>query len=180
MLVDFNFIKALEGNSLVGYVPDYENSNSGVTIACGFDLGQRKKRYIKKTFSTELSIKLLPYCLLKGLSAKLMTNFIPLQITLEESEEINNIVQTEALKRLLNQWAKDSVLPFVELPIEIRTVIASVAFQYGLLRLRTPKFWMQVTTGDWFGALNNLRDFKDRYSTRRNAEADLLQSCLIK
>ena len=54
-------------------------------------------------------------------------------------------------------------------------MIASVSFQYGVaLNRRTPNFWWQITNGDWDGALANLRNFGDRYDTRRNKEADLL------
>ena len=41
-MIDFTFIEKLEGYRLEGYVPDAENSQSGVTIASGFDLGQRQ------------------------------------------------------------------------------------------------------------------------------------------
>ncbi|WP_367180818.1 pesticin C-terminus-like muramidase [uncultured Shewanella sp.] len=34
-------------------------------------------------------------------------------------------------------------------------MIASVAFQYGNLSIRTPHFWRQVPKGDWFAALEN-------------------------
>ena len=39
--IDWNFILEKEGYKLQGYVPDPENSKSGVTIASGFDLGAR-------------------------------------------------------------------------------------------------------------------------------------------
>jgi len=39
--IDFDFILKQEGFETQGYVPDAENSNSGVTIASGFDLGAR-------------------------------------------------------------------------------------------------------------------------------------------
>jgi GH24 family phage-related lysozyme (muramidase) len=56
-----------------------------------------------------------------------------------------------------------------------QTVIASVAYQYGVgLDERTPNFWRQVTTGDWAGAIANLCSFGDDFSTRRNKEADYL------
>ena len=64
---------------------------------------------------------------------------------------------------------------FHDLSDECQTVVASVAFQYGRLEVATPNFWRQVTTGYWLAALENLRDFGDRYPTRRNKEADLLQ-----
>ena len=40
-LIDFDFIKDREGFETKGYVPDPEGSQSGVTIASGFDLGQK-------------------------------------------------------------------------------------------------------------------------------------------
>lgn len=180
MSVDFEFIEKLEGCSLVGYVPDYEHSDSGVTIASGFDIGQRSRRFIKKNFSSELAVKLVPYCGVYGLSAKLMTNFLPLSITQNEAQEINLFVQSVALKKLKKNWNKAASVKFDSLSQEQQTVVASVAFQYGTLRTETPNFWRQVTTGDWFGALNNLRDFGDRYNTRRNKEADLLERYLKK
>lgn len=178
MLVDFDFIERLEGSSLVGYVPDHNNSNSGVTIACGFDIGARKRRTIKKMFNPELAAKLVPYCGVHGLSAKLMTNFMPLVVTSDEAATINEVVQNQVLQRLLAQWSKSTSTSFESLSIEKRTVIASVSFQYGSLALKAPKFWQQVTMGDWLGAVANLRDFKDRYDTRRNKEADLLEGSL--
>lgn len=180
MLVDFDFIERLEGSSLVGYVPDHNNSNSGVTIACGFDIGARKRRTIKKMFNPELAAKLVPYCGVHGLSAKLMTSFIPLLITQDEASCINAIVQKQALDKLLKRWKSATSIKFESLSVEQRTVVASVSFQYGSLMLKTPNFWRQITTGDWLGALANLRDFGDRYDTRRNTEADLLENYLKK
>ena len=65
---------------------------------------------------------------------------------------------------------------FAELPLEARTVIADVAYQYGPnLAQRVPNFWSDVTAGRWDSATQKLRAFGDLYTTRRNAEADLLQ-----
>ena len=57
-----------------------------------------------------------------------------------------------------------------------QTVLASVAFQYGSnLKSKTKNFWKQVTSGDWDSAIKNLENFGDKYSSRRNREADLLK-----
>lgn len=178
MLVNFDFIERLEGSSLVGYVPDHLNSKSGVTIASGFDIGSRKRRYIKREFNPKLAKKLLPYCGVRGLSAKLMTSFMPLKVTEHEASCINQVIQRQAMSKLLKMWGKSSSYKFEDLTIEQRTVVASVSFQYGRLAIATPKFWQQVTTGDWSSALANLRDFGDRYDTRRNIEADYLEKSL--
>ena len=77
---------------------------------------------------------------------------------------------------MVEAWnASDASVSFEALAAECQTVIASVAFQYGNLSTATPNFWRQVTAQDWSGALANLRNFGDRYKTRRAKEADLLE-----
>ena len=58
-------------------------------------------------------------------------------------------------------------------------VVSSVGFQYGSnLAKATPRFWDAVTNGRWQDAVDELRNFGDSYSTRRNKEADLLQKAI--
>ena len=46
--IDYNFLSDLEGGSkTTGYVPAAAVSKSGVTIATGFDLGQRDENDLK-------------------------------------------------------------------------------------------------------------------------------------
>ncbi len=179
-MIDFNFIKQLEGNTLHGYVPDPINSQSGVTIACGFDIGQRNADEINWVFEPLLGKKLLPYVGLKKQEAVQALNEIPLIITREEAADIHQYCLEQVTERLLRQWeASNADIPFEQLPFNCQTVIASVAFQYGNLAIRTPNFWSEVTSGDWLAALNNLRHFGDKYSSRRNTEADLLEQWLM-
>ncbi len=171
-MIDFNFIVNLEGCELNGYVSDAENSQSGVTIASGFDLGSRGWGDIPDTLKPILS----KYCGLRGQSALNYLKRNPLTITTMQAKILNEYAHKEALNRLLDAWYSD--VDFESLSIEIRTVIASVAFQYGSLAVKCPNFWKQVNESDWLGALANLRNFGDRYPTRRNKEADLLESRL--
>ncbi|WP_259271153.1 pesticin C-terminus-like muramidase, partial [Klebsiella pneumoniae] len=68
---------------------------------------------------------------------------------------------------------------FSSLPLNTRTAIVSVAYQYGTnLASATPNFWSQVTNGQWQEAINNLNNFGDAYPTRRRSEAALIQSDL--
>ncbi|WP_298774557.1 pesticin C-terminus-like muramidase [uncultured Shewanella sp.] len=180
-MIDFTFIEALEGNTLNAYVPDPEHSQSGVTIGCGFDLGARSRCELEQVFPPELAKKLTPYAGLRKQQAQAALVSSPLALCSGEVSEINGYAKKQALERLESLW-QDShgFVPFDCLPSPCQTVIASVAFQYGNLSIRTPNFWRQVSSGDWFAALENLRDFKDMYMTRRNKEADLLESWLIK
>ncbi|MCG7545390.1 pesticin C-terminus-like muramidase [Pseudoalteromonas sp. MM17-2] len=176
--VDFDFIEELEGNSLKGYVPDAENSKSGVTIGCGFDLGQRSEANIKKHFPVSLAEKLIPYCGLKGEKALKALSKEPLEVSEVQVRHINQYAKYHALRKLQSEWLEATGSSFAILCPKKQTVIASVAFQYGTLATRTPNFWRQITTGDWEGALMNLLNFGDRYSTRRHKEADLLASAI--
>jgi GH24 family phage-related lysozyme (muramidase) len=74
--------------------------------------------------------------------------------------------------------ASPSTKSFSQLPPEAQTVIASVSFQYGDLATRTPTFWGHVTNERWQKAVDELRNFGDRYPTRRGKEADLLQGAI--
>ncbi|MCY7296510.1 pesticin C-terminus-like muramidase [Alteromonas sp. a30] len=179
-MIDFSFIQALEGNTCEGYVPDVNNSQSGVTIGCGFDIGARSKDELCAAFPDELATKLVPYAGLKNHDAVAQLQVAPLHLSEDEVTQINRHSKHHAVQRLQAQWnaCEDAYIPFEALPDVCQTVVASVAFQYGTLLTRTPNFWRQVTRGDWRSALNNLRRFGDRYSTRRNKEADLLESWL--
>ncbi len=177
--IDFNFISEQEGLCLEGYVPDPEGSRSGVTIASGFDLGQCAERQIMDSFSTVLAEKLLAYVGKKKLEACALIEACPLHISSEEAAEINAYTHATAELRLLEIWRlSSSNVNFDVLPRTCQTVIASVAFQYGNLAIRTPNFWRQVTSGDWDSAVTNLRSFGDNYPSRRNREADILQQWL--
>lgn len=178
-MIDFDFIEQLEGNVCEGYVPNPQGSNSGVTIACGFDLGQRDESELNKLFSKELAEKLSPYAGLKKQNAQQVLAQKPLIITKKQSNEINIQCKADAQGRLKTQWNNANTrFDFSDLSSACQTVIASVAFQYGRLESRTPQFWKQVTSENWLGAISNLREFGDAYPTRRNQEADLLENWL--
>lgn len=170
--INYQFIAELEGNSLTGYVPDPDNSNSGVTIGSGFDLGQRSRTDLIGLPKCLIG-KLAPYLGKKKREAVEFLKANPLTVTVEECEKINRFAHQEVEELLLDLWEGEA--EFNELTAEQQTVVASVSFQYGNLATRTPNFWRQVTSGDWSGALANLRNFGDRYPTRRNKEADYLE-----
>lgn len=69
--IDYAFISDLEGGrQLVGYVPAVDVSRSGITIATGFDLGQRNESDLRRLgFAPSLVAQLRPYLGLTGLRA---------------------------------------------------------------------------------------------------------------
>tara|TARA_R100001015_G_C4565185_1_gene124280 strand:+ start:42 stop:866 length:825 start_codon:yes stop_codon:yes gene_type:complete len=175
--INFNFIESLEGKSLTGYVPDPTGSNSGVTIATGFDLGQRDVNDLKG-LPKNLIDKFTKYVGLTGFEAEEQLKRFPLKITEKESKLITKKAKEDTIIKLYNQWEKATGTNFNNLNMGIQTSMASVAFQYGDLPTKTPIFWNAATRGQWDAVLNELRNFGDRYPTRRNKEADYLQKFL--
>ena len=177
--VDFDFIKEKEGFEVDGYVPNPEGSNSGVTIASGFDLGSRNVDDLKG-LDKDLIATLTKYLGKQKEEAAAELIRFPLTITEEQATSLNKKAKEESLYNLSKQWKDKTGQDFNSLSPEKQTVIASVSFQYGNLETETPNFWNQVTSNDWNGAYDNLMDFKDDYPTRRESEAQLLMGGLSK
>lgn len=179
--IDWDFISSLEGTRILeGYVPDPDGSKSGVSIATGFDIGQNSVSDLNNlALSAALVTKLTPYVELKGQAAVTKLKETPLTITEDEAKEIDKKVKAKSVDTLRGRYdsAPDNTnhIKFDDLASQAQTVIASVHFQYGNLGTKTPKFWKAVATQDWTEAVKLLRNFGDRYPTRRGKEADLLE-----
>jgi len=171
--IDWDFILEQEGFRLKGYVPNPEGSDSGVTIASGFDLGARSVSDLKG-LSKEIIDLLTPYLGIKGAAAdEVASNLV---VSDDQAKTINEFAKKKELGFLKKRWKTKTGQSFDDLPMREATVITSVAFQYGNLATETPNFWRQVTSGDWDGAVGNLRNFGDAYGSRRNREADYFET----
>lgn len=180
-MIDFSFISKLEGSSRKACVPAPTQSKSGVTIASGFDIGQCSADEIEKAFTPELAKKLVPYVATIKMNAVKLLEQKPLEITEQEEKIINTYSHSTAEYRLKKLWKNaNPKVDFDNLDDICQTVIASVSFQYGNLAIKTPNFWQQIISGNWSAALKNLRNFGDKYPTRRNNEADLLAQYIEK
>lgn len=176
--IDYAFLSALEGGSqTTGYVPAEGVSKSGVTIATGFDLGQRSENDLKNLgLASTLIAKLKPYLTAKTTEAKKLIDKTPLTITAAEAESIDKATKASHISAIKLKYDSASKTSFIDLPAQAQTVIASVSFQYGTgLDAATPKFWKAVTTQDWTEAVKILKSFGDAYPTRRGKEAALLE-----
>ena len=176
--VDWNFISQVEGGAQSqGYVPWWpgaKNNVSGVTIATGFDLGQKNEDGLRKMgLASGLIEKLSPYLGKKMQDAKDFLAQHPLSLSLEEISEIDIKSKSQTVRDLENRYNSVSSVPFKELPAQAQTTIASVAFQYGTNF--GGEFWDYVTRQKWREAVQDLRtNFNDGYENRRNQEADIL------
>ncbi|TNC84817.1 MAG: peptidase [Thalassolituus sp.] len=178
--IDYKFLSELEGGSrTTGYVPAARVSKSGVTIATGFDLGQRNESDLNKLkLDADLISRLKPYLGVKGLPASTLLKTSPLVINSEQAKSIDIAVKSAHINSLMQVYnsASKNNKKFSELPSEAQTVIASVSFQYGVgLSFRAPKFWKAVVAQDWVETVKVLKAFGDAYPTRRKKEAALLE-----
>lgn len=176
--VNTDVLNSFEGGiKTTGYTPTDKSGkvlgHSGVTIGAGVDLGSKSIKDFKGKISNSLLNKIKPYLGLHGSSAKKVAN--KLHLSKEEAKEITNVIQDKNLKRLIYSFNKDSNNTFSSLPKPWRTVTASINNQYGLSGLKEMNFWKQITSGNFDDAYNNLRNFGDKYPTRRNKEADLIK-----
>ncbi len=169
--IDTNFISRQEGFRLDGYVPDPVFSRSGVTVGTGVDIGQLSVADIEALgIPQELKQKLKPYAGLIRQDAVYFLNNHPLHLTEDEASILDEVITQKTIDELTHRYnAAAFGKSFSELPPEARTVIADIAYQYGSnLAQRMPNFWSDVTEGRWNIVVQKLRNFGDRYPTRRN------------
>ncbi|WP_175649640.1 pesticin C-terminus-like muramidase [Pseudomonas sp. Marseille-P9899] len=177
--VDSSFLSENEdGQRLNAYTP---GGDSGVTVATGVDLfGRTQQSMASLGWPQSLINQLLPYTTQQGLIARDYLSANPLTISADNASLMDATVFEDIVNDIAGRFdAAASFADFDQLPPGTQTVIADIAYQYGPnLRVRTPNFWQQITTGDWNAALANLQDFNDPYTTRRLREAALLENDL--
>lgn len=187
--IDAEFIADREGAAVLnGYVPPDANGNphpnSGVTIGTGVDLGSRTVADLQRwRLLPALINTLTPYLGLRGSAASAYLASHPLTLTAGQIRAIDRNVHTEIYARLMVNYHAGSSFNFWRLPAAAQTVLASVALQYGPdLQLPhpdgTPIFFDHMRDGRWQDAVDELRDFGDDFPTRRNLEADVLESAI--
>lgn len=157
----------------MGYVPE-GSERSGVTIGTGFDLGQQTEETIKNFGFNDQSILdvIKPYIGLQGAQAKEVAP--QLKISDEQKQDLDNTVKSYYENNIINQYnSKKRNYSFDELDPAVQTAVASVGYQYGDLR-RTPKFLETALNNDVEGMVSELRSFNDKFTSRRNAEADYI------
>ena len=171
-MIDWNFIASLEGFSARGYVPEPEKSQSGVTIGGGVDLGQLNEARLKSLNLPETTyVKLAPYLGFKGEPALRLLTQKPLVLTREEALDVTRGLEEEFEEALRFMYGDT----WDQLSGEMQTIVASVAFQYGHLPSRTPRFFAATKANDVLATIAELKHFRDAYGTRRHREAAYLE-----
>lgn len=188
-LVDWSFVKGLEGNKRTGYVPrdPDKGKQAGVTIGAGVDLGQMSPRDLKNLgLPKELESKLTPYVSLVGDAAKSTLKKKPLSLSEIEAAQVTDARKRFGVNRLGSKLATAGV-DFSTLPPEVATAVTSLGWHLGEdLPNAAPRFTEKLAkaqkTGDFAPVVLELRNFgKDhKYMTRRKKEADLIESFIKK
>ena len=186
-MINWNFIDELEGAAVAtGYVPKDRNGAvlgaSGVTIASGVDLGQRSIAGLwDMDLTPELTAALCCYATLTGDQAVQALEKLPLVLDDAQVRAIDQSLHDSFERTVAERWNSTTgdipgnPMTWDSLTDQQQTVVMSVAWQYGTPWRRCPAFWRLATSGDWAGAVDELRDFGDDYPTRRGKEADYLQ-----
>lgn len=181
-MINWDFIKTLEGSIRYGYVPyDPDVDNSGVTIGMGVDLGHRSVPELINSLRlpTYMVAKFKPYVGKKGVEAREVVKESPLVITKSEEELLNKHIAQYFERKLEKRYNKDNPdFKWKWLTDIQQTVIMSVFYQHGHQMFKY-NFWRQAIERDWQGMVDNLRSFGDAFSVRRNKEADLLEVSLL-
>jgi|GEM_PF-1417410 len=175
--IDRGFIRKVEGSVLKGYVPLAATTNSGVTIADGFDLGQmRPAEFSKLPISSALKAKLQPYIGLTRFQAVSFLRSHPLAINENELDQLNVVAANKILQPLVKVYEKSTGQSFLNLPAQAQTVIFSYAYQHGpgFMHVGSGRqLWSLFVAQNWHGASASLRASR-MYTNRRQMEASLL------
>ena len=176
--INWDFISSLEGKAVKdAYVP---SDNSGVTIATGFDLKEKDADLLNQMGISEDTTNLLSQFFgMQGAEAKESSQGFSLNDDqVKEIDQASHNWYAGQVKRAYENG--DHQTAWDDLTEAQRTVITSVGFQHGTSFKRKDgsemNYIKQARANDWDSLLANLRNFGDDFNTRRNKEADYLES----
>jgi hypothetical protein len=193
--VEFTFIAKLEGDQwLRGYVPLKRTGmvigRSGMTVASGFDIGQRSAAELSSFgFPPALLAKLKPFANqpFKGRTkeqvAATVATLGPVPIlTKPEADLCDGAVFASILGDALANWnanAMPGVPAFTQLPAGWQTVWLSRFYQEGPAThvALGRRFRAEALQGQWAKAVATLKSYTE-YTARAKAEAALLEADL--
>jgi hypothetical protein len=172
--IDWDTIEQFEGGRQTkGYVP--QSGKSGVTVSSGFDVGQRENL---DGLPPEIQQKLQPFVGAKrGAAERKLSSLGGVELSTDEANTVASFAKDETTQKLMDDWKRVSDVPFESLSPAQKTVLASVAHQYGGIS-RTPRFAQFAGKGQWDKVVKELNNFKDQYKTRRSKEAEYLAKSL--
>lgn len=193
--INFSKLADFEGGQILsGYIPGHTlgskgttvEGNSGVTIATGYDIGQRTEARMTTDFgfSDRLVEKYGKFCgLTKYLAIRALERSGGLEIEQYEADETDFKVQRFHLIAAMDTWDEDPepTMEFRKLSMAQQTVILSRTYHQGIempYSAIAEGFYTAAQNGDWVKAERELRSYnvggQDWYRIRVCAEADYL------
>ncbi len=172
--------------SCYGHEKDSVIGKSGVTIASGFDLGQRNSHDLDSLkLPAHLNNALKPFLGLKKEDAKKAfdeyeeKNGHKLMITGVDAQLIDQKVKEKSVKVITKNFNAASKNSFDKIDPNAQTALASFAFQYGENMQKhkseyVQKVWNAYTNQNYPEAIKLLEGAPE-YNGRRRQEADLLR-----
>jgi len=185
--VDFDFIGKSEGKGIMeGYVPTNNGEvldSSGVTIGTGVDLGQKNIEYFEGFEHEDILNKIKPYFGMKGQEALTYEEETPLNLLSQEVGYLDEFTKNKEMSLIEKSFKDLTGKEFANMPPELQTIISDLQFQYGTDYNKTPKFRDIIKSiakdpenkSLYSDLENELRNFGDKYQTRRGREADLIK-----
>lgn len=152
---------------------------SGVTVATGFDLGQKTMRELQSDIKLPSDIIeiLAPYVGLRGHAAIEKLHQKPLTLSCQAVDIIDGAFIPYYYKRWVEPvYNKEAAIPFESIPERAQVVIYSILYQRGPGYVkRMPQCWGCFVDGDWNGAAYELmHGFWPDYRLRRKYEGEYL------
>ncbi|EKC7672815.1 hypothetical protein OQB14_004738, partial [Salmonella enterica] len=96
-----------------------------------------------------------------------------------EIKQFSDIVKKQATADIINKYnAATKGITFDKIPYNTRTAIIDLFYQYSAPK-GAPKSWGFIINNDWNGFYNELMNFGDKHTTRREREAALVLSDIV-
>jgi hypothetical protein len=155
--------------------------DSGIVVGAAVDLGKESfDSLVDAGIDINTVFKLERYIGKKqrnGYDLRAILTEDPLYLTDVEAQELSNKIKERDIQLLVtiyNESRKEEGLNFEDLPLGVRTAIASFYFQFGA-ELWHPDghvdYWYYITNQHWRQAIEKLVNYGDNYPTRRLHEA---------
>lgn len=170
-----SFLEQVEGG--FRYKP-YNDSNKGIAIGTGTNLGQQSIDGLRNLGVPESTIQKISHLVgVKGQTAVNKLNRNPLTLSKEETEALDDLVKNNLRKTVQLKYEEASGGSKIEdLPEEVQAVVYSLSHNLGgklYSREAYSKVWDSIVKNDWSALSKSLSRLKDLPS-RRKQEAALL------
>ncbi len=157
----------------------YLDTRGNPTIGMGVNLAAFDVKSLRDTgISENIISKVLPLLGAKGEVAKQRIKDFPVSLDENEALELSKAIKQASKETLESQYKTETGASLEDLPVQARTVMLSLAYNFGDIKKKLPTFWDYATMGRWDEASNFLEKQtwkQPELTARRQKEAALLK-----